>query len=287
MPFDYKAERLIAHNRHLAPMKSRATAYIVHYRSQRISGANACEPITLALTPVGGHHVSNHTYINALLSGLSAAELEHLQLEPAELPHGRSLERYERASKHAYFPSRGVISVLATAGGRSSVEIGMVGREGVTALTAIMGAERAPYDAVVQIAGAGWSAPLAAVRGALDANAPFRRRILDYAQAFYTQVSVTAAINAAKKLDERLARWLLVARDRADGDELPLTHEYIAQMLGVRRAGVTIALQTLEQRGAVKGRRGAISILDREGLALHAQGAYTPADESMRARCAI
>ena len=75
-----------------------------------------------------------------------------------------------------------------------------------------------------------------------------------------------------------------MARDRADGDELPLTHEYIAQMLGVRRAGVTIALQTLEHRGAVKGRRGAISILDREGLALHAQGAYTPADESMRAR---
>ena len=231
--------------------------------------------------------MSDHSYKNALLSGLTTEELQLLRLEPVDLPPRKSVERFDHRTDHAYFPTGGVVSVLAPVRSRPSVEVGMVGREGVTALTAIMGAERAPYDAFMQIAGAGWRAPVESVRQALDANKHFRRRLLDYAHAFYTQVSTTAALNASKTLDERLARWLLVARDRADNDELPLTHEYVAQMLGVRRAGVTLALKRLEKSGAIQGRRGAINILNREQLAIQSEGAYTPADEHMRRRAQV
>jgi CRP-like cAMP-binding protein len=229
--------------------------------------------------------VSNKTSpASALLHSLSAADIAQLQLQPVDLPHRKHLERAGRRTEQAYFIDRGIASVLATGAAGPHIEIGMIGREGVTGLTAIMGAQLSPYDTFMQIPGAGWQAPIEAVAAALDTNVVFRKRILDYAQAFLAHVSATAAVNAHNKLVERLARWLLVSRDRTDTDDLSLTHDFIAQMLGVRRAGVTVALQELEERGLIKAGRGQVRILDRDGLRARTNGAYTPADEAMRLR---
>lgn len=230
--------------------------------------------------------MSDSISTNALLNDLSAAVLALLHLEPVELPRRKHLERRGRSTEHAYFVDCGIASTLTAGAANPAIEIGMVGREGMTGLTAVLGADQSPYDTFMQVGGAGWRAPVPAVRDVIESSAPFRRRILDYTQAFLAQVSATAAVNAHNKLEERLARWLLVTRDRVDTDELTLTHEFIAQMLGVRRAGVTIALQHLEQRGFVEGHRGRIRIIDREGLLRESRGAYTPADETMRARAA-
>lgn len=224
------------------------------------------------------------TPANALLNSLSAADVASLELEPVELPHRKHIERARRRTEHVYFIDRGIASVLATGAAGPQIEIGMIGREGVSGLTALMGAEHSPYDTFMQIPGAGWRAPVETVAAALDTNIIFRKRVLDYAQAFLAHVSATAAVNAHNKLVERLARWLLVSRDRTDTDELTLTHDFIAQMLGVRRAGITIAMQDLEERGLVKGERGRVRILDRDGLRGQTNGAYTPADEVMRLR---
>jgi CRP-like cAMP-binding protein len=228
--------------------------------------------------------VSDKSPTNALLSSLSATDVAELQLQPIELPRSKHLERGGRRTEHAYFIDRGIASVLAAGAAGPHIEIGMVGREGMTGLTAIMGAEQSPYDTFMQVGGSGWQAPVAAVRHAVDTNAAFRSRILDYTQAFLAHVSATAAINAHNKLEERLARWLLVARDRTDTDEMAFTHDFIAQMLGVRRAGVTLALNELQQRGLIEGARGRVRIVDRDGLRRQANGAYTPADEVLRNR---
>lgn len=221
---------------------------------------------------------------NALLSALCADDLAQLQLEKVDLPRRRPLERARRPTEHVYFIENGIASVLATGAAGPNIEIGMIGREGMSGLTAIMGAERSPYDTFMQGAGDGWRAPVGALRRALDAITVFRNSVLDYTQAFLTHVSATAAVNAHNRLVERLARWLLIARDRAHSNELHLTHDFIAQMLGVRRAGVTIALQGLEKAELVQAGRGRVRILDHDGLRREANGAYTPADELMRER---
>lgn len=221
---------------------------------------------------------------NVMLSTLSAADLVQLQLEPVELPRRKQLERARRGTEHVYFIDRGIASVLATGAAGPNIEIGMIGREGMSGLTAVMGAEQSPYDTFMQDGGAGWRTPVRVLRDAVDTMSTVRRCVLEYTNAFLTHVSATAAVNAHNRLVERLARWLLAARDRADGDELHLTHDFIAQMLGVRRAGVTIAFQALEQAELVEAGRGRVRILNRDGLKRQANGAYTPADELMRLR---
>lgn len=223
---------------------------------------------------------------NAILSALSAADLADLSLEQVDLPRDRRLERAHHSTEHAYFIERGVASVLATGAAGQRVEVGMIGREGMSGLTAIMGAEQSPYDTFLQTAGLGWRAPVRVLRHAIDTVGSFRRHVLDYAHAFLAHVSATAAVNAHNRLVERLARRILVARDRSDSDDLFLTHDFISQMLGVRRAGVTIALRSLEEAELVQARRGCVRVLDRDGLRREANGAYTPADELMRQRVA-
>jgi CRP-like cAMP-binding protein len=216
---------------------------------------------------------------NAVLVRLEAADSALLSshLEPVSLARGTSLELRGRRSEYVYFPDRGIASVMM--GGGSGVYIGMVGHRSMTALPCIMGADRSPFDTVVQVAGQGHRAPIEAVRDAFNASASLRDRILECSNAFLTQVGMTAAANARHKLPERLAGWLLAAQDYADEQELPFTHDFLARMLGVRRAGVSIALGELESRGVVQRRRGAIGIVNRDGLLLQANGAYTPADE--------
>ena len=176
----------------------------------------------------------------------------------------------------AYFPTNGMGSVVAVGDRRRDqrLEAGIFGREGMSGLAVILGADQSPNEVFVQLPGEGLRLPADALREALAARPGLQRVLLLYVQAWIAQVAHTALAQGRAKLEERLARWLVMSHDRAEGDELALTHEFLSLMLGVRRAGVTVATHLLEERGLIQARRGAITVLDREGLIALADGAY-------------
>jgi CRP-like cAMP-binding protein len=227
------------------------------------------------------------SFKNALLSRLGATDLASLRLQAVDLRRNQQLARRGIANEHVHFLDSGIASIIAAPDSTGHpVEIAMVGREGAIGLSAITGSAKAPYDTSMLLAGSGWRAPAEAVASAFHAREAVRMCILECMHAFLTQVSAAAAANARNKSQERLARWLLMAHDRAGGDELAVTHDVVARMLSVRRAGVSIALKHLEGQGLIAGRRGAIQILDRQGLVARANGAFTSVDEDSRQQAA-
>jgi CRP-like cAMP-binding protein len=220
--------------------------------------------------------VAQNAIRNQILSGLSAADFALFapHLEAVDLPVPRQLERGNKVIEHAYFPDSGIASMVANGQGTRSIEVGLIGREGMTGISIILGADRSPNETFMQLSGHGWRLAAADLRQATEKSTILFRALLLYAHAFLTQVTQTALSNGRSKLDERLARWLLMAHDRADSDEIKLTHAFIATMLGVRRPGVTIALSQLERIGLIRAYRGLITILDRKGLEAISDGAY-------------
>jgi CRP-like cAMP-binding protein len=213
---------------------------------------------------------------NLVLSSLSDADLNLLTpaLAPVDLPLRRQLESSNKRIQHVYFIDRGFASVVANGDARGGIEIGIIGREGVTGLAVIMGTDRSPHETYMQLGGAGHRIGVAALREAMAASPSLQQTLLRYAYAFTIQTAQTALANGRSKIEERLARWLLMAQDRIDGDELHLTHEFLALMLGVRRAGVSVALSALERQGLIRARRRGIRILHRLALEECANGAY-------------
>jgi CRP-like cAMP-binding protein len=147
----------------------------------------------------------------------------------------------------------------------------------MTGLAVVMGNHRSPHDTYMQAAGSGLHISAAKLRSSIDRSVPLHRSLLRYAHAFSIQTAQTALANGRSKNTERLARWLLMADDRIDGGELPLTHKFLSIMLGVQRPGVTLAVQALEHEGLISARRGGITIVDRNGLEKMSNGAYLPA----------
>jgi len=186
-------------------------------------------------------------------------------LEHVQLPLRTSLETRNRRIQYAYFLEDGIASVVATGTKDSSIEVGIIGCEGVTGLSIIMGGERAPHATYMQVAGNGLSIPAERLRHAMECSSSLRRLLLQFAHAFFLQTTYTALSNGRSKTDERLARWLLMAHDRVRSDDLPLTHEFLALMLGVHRPGVTGALKKLSSAGLIQNRRSSIHVLDRAG----------------------
>lgn len=213
---------------------------------------------------------------NRILARLSQSDFDLLapDLEMLDLPLRKRLEVRHKPIDYVYFIESGFASVVADGTGDRSIEAGIVGREGVTGLSVIMATDRSPLETYMQLAGQGQRLAAARLREAMDASATLRRALLNYGHAFYVQTAHTALANGRSKLEDRLSRWLLMAHDRIDGDALALTHELLAIMLGVRRPGVTIALNLLEARGYIRTNRGVISIVDRKGLEENANGAY-------------
>ena len=213
---------------------------------------------------------------NRLLAGLSEGDLgllkPHLEPLPVEVRH--SIEEINKPIKYIYFPEEGIISVVAAGTDGKEIEVGLIGREGMTGIVVVMGNHRAPHKVYVQVRGHAQRMNVAPLREALEASATLRPFLLKFAQAFMVQTSHTAIANGRGTLDQRLARWLLMARDRLDGNELPLTHEFLSLMLGVRRPGVTEAVQKLEERGVIGANRGHILLRDRKGLEKVAGGFY-------------
>jgi len=165
-----------------------------------------------------------------------------------------------------YFPGRSVVSLLTVVDGRSALEVGLVGREGMVGIPLALGVDTSPVRALVQGAGAAMRMSAASFRKALDASEPLQRGLLRYTHGLMAQITQTAACNRFHVVEARLARWLLMTRDRVRSDQFRLTQEFLSHMLGVRRVGVTNAAGALQRRKLIHFSRGEISILDGKAL---------------------
>ena len=216
---------------------------------------------------------------NCILNAMSNSDLALLQphLERVPLKFRQHLQSSNRQIKKVYFPESGIASVVAACGGeRRHAEIAVVGRDGMTGLAIVYGTDRSPCEIFIQVEGKGQCIRAEDLRKVMDKSATMLKCFLRYAHVFGVQTGYTALANARGNIEERLARWLLMSRDRVDDDEMLLTHEFIALMLGVRRAGVTGALQALESKGLIDTARGSVTMKDREGLEESANGLYGP-----------
>jgi len=214
---------------------------------------------------------------NQLLRCLSNSDLALIQpyLKPVELTFRKRLQSVNRKIKEVYFPESGLGSVVAVSGGeRRQAEVGVIGRDGMTGLAIVLGTDRGPCEIFMQVEGVGQCISADDLREAFDKSATLHRCLLHFAHVFGVQNSYTALANAHGTVEERCSRWLLMSHDRLESDELHLTHDFLALMLGVRRAGVTIALGHLEGRGLISTARGAVTVVDRDGLEESANGLY-------------
>ncbi len=204
---------------------------------------------------------------NQLLAALPEAEwLRWLpQLEPVDLTLGQVLYESGGSLSHVYFPTTAIVSLLYVMENGASAEIAVVGHEGVVGIALFMGGESTPSRAVVQSAGKGYRMPAAVIKDEFK-RAPVLHLLLRYTQALITQMAQTAVCNRHHSLDQQLCRWLLLSLDRLQGNELVMTQELIANMLGVRREGVTEAALKLQKAGLISYTRGRIAVLDRSGL---------------------
>ena len=203
---------------------------------------------------------------NALLSGMTPDDFQLLRphLEPFPLQLRVQLEYPNKTITHVHFIESGLASVMALAGDRQ-LEVGIVGKEGMTALAVVMGSEKGPHANFIQAPGQSYRAPASAIRHAMQQSPTLSALFINYAHYFMIQAAYTGLSAGQADVEERLSRWLLMSQDRL-GDDLPLTHDFLALMLGIRRAGVTEALKALAARGFVEPGRGHIIVLDRAGM---------------------
>lgn len=187
------------------------------------------------------------------------------RLEPLTLPLRHTLQDATQPIEHVCFVEEGVCSVLNIMTDGSTIEVGMIGNEGMVGVSALLGGGPSPH-VVAQIPGKALWMPLAQCKRAFDESAAVRSVLLGFAGALLRLSSQTAACNRLHSIEERCARWLLMARDRVQTDRMPMTHEFLASMLGVRRAGVTTTAQELQRSGLISYRQGEITICDRDGL---------------------
>jgi CRP-like cAMP-binding protein len=214
--------------------------------------------------------------------GLEDWDLIGPHLESVSLKDRQVLEVPTKPIVHAYFLEIGVASVVAVDSEDHRIEVGVVGYEGVTGVPLIMGDDRAQHSTYMQIGGSGHRIPAIALCGAIAKSDTLRSLMLKWAQGFMIQTAHTALANGRAKLEQRLARWLLMAHDRMTSDAVPLTHEFLAVMLGVRRAGVTVAIHGFERRGLVTTRRGQLTMVDRAGIEQIAGSFYGAPEAELR-----
>ena len=205
---------------------------------------------------------------NHLFSSIPAIEWARLlpHIEETDLPLGKVLYEPNFKMSHVYFPSAAIVSLLYELEDGSSAEIAIVGNEGIVGIAIFMGGESTSSRAVVQSAGAGYRIKSSIFLEEFNRAGPVMHLLLRYTQALITQMTQTAVCNRHHTLDQQFCRWLLLSLDRLPSNELVMTQELIANMLGVRREGVTEAALKVQKAGLIKYARGHISILDREGL---------------------
>jgi CRP-like cAMP-binding protein len=214
---------------------------------------------------------------NHLLAALPAAEfarlLPHLELVP--MPLGEALYESGGRLQHVYFPTTSIVSLLYVLANGASAEIAIVGNEGILGISLFMGGETTPSRAVVQSAGYGYRLTAHLLKQEFNRAGPVLHLLLRYTQALITQMTQTAVCNRHHSVEQQLCRWLLLSLDRLQSPSLNMTQELIANMLGVRREGVTEAAGKLQRAGFIRYRRGRIDVLDRPGLERTACECYT------------
>mgnify|MGYP003394425216 CR=1 FL=1 len=205
---------------------------------------------------------------NRLLLALPSRNLKQLmpELEQIRCQRGQVLMDADSSLDHVFFPDSGVVSVVAVYADGSIIEMATIGREGCTGVQAIFGAKSSSVRLLVQIPGSAAKISRVAFTRAMKSMPPFRNLMFAYVHAFLEQVMVSVACNGAHSLKQRLARWLLMMRDRSDGDALPITQDLLAEMLGVQRPTISNAARELEGAGLIARGRRQVTILDRQGL---------------------
>ncbi|WP_247886845.1 Crp/Fnr family transcriptional regulator [Azospirillum sp. SYSU D00513] len=203
-----------------------------------------------------------------MLRTLQPSDFEMLgpQLELVDLPSQKNLHFLNEPIRSVYFPEAGLASIVSILNNGQRIEAGVTGREGIVGIPVLLGAEAMPMECFVQIPGAAWRLDASALRDVIRKSPTAHVQCLRYVMALFVQIAQTAVCNGTHTLLERLARWLLMAHDRSDGDQILLTQESIAAMLGVRRAGVTVAAGSLQKAGLIAYGKGSITIVNRPAL---------------------
>jgi CRP-like cAMP-binding protein len=206
--------------------------------------------------------------LNRILASLPPSSYRRLllRMEKVSFPRNKSLQEPDKPAPYVYFPRNGVASIVARMADGRAVEVSTVGNEGVVGLSVFLGDGRFPMETFVQIPGEAVQMEAHVFRREARADEAFAELIRSYTQALVVQIGQSAACNRVHHIDQRCARWLLMSHDRVLGQEINLTQEFLAEMLGVRRAGVTQAAGTLRRRKLIDYRRGKIRVVDRRGL---------------------
>lgn len=220
--------------------------------------------------------ILNLARANKILAALPADDLESIatKLEVIDFNIDMAFHRVQDPIKHVYFPTEGIVSLVTLLEDGTTVEVGVIGREGMVGISAIMGAKTEPNEALAQSDGRALRMPAADLQVHFNNGNALRGVLLRYAHNLLTLVSQNAACNRAHTVEQRLARWLLLTHDRLINDQFIFTQEFMSRMLGVRRAGVSVAANTLRQAGLIAYSRGSITILDRAGLEVAACECY-------------
>ncbi len=213
---------------------------------------------------------------NNLLYTLSAADRSLIEphLQHMKMDRQMVLEEPKKPVRHAFFLTAGVGSTVALSKSGRRIEVGLFGRDGMSATAVVLQTAQSSFETFMQVSGEGFAIEADQLRELLNQSPSLQRHLLRYVQVLMTQTSQTALSNGQSKLEERLARWLLMCHDRINGDKIEMTHEFLSVMLGVRRAGVTVGIHVLEGKRLIRASRGEITILNREGLEHEAQNFY-------------
>jgi CRP-like cAMP-binding protein len=225
------------------------------------------------------------TVDNHLIELLPRNDRVHLlaQCEPVQLVLSEVLCEPGKPTRHVYFPTDGFISLVAMVDGTPSLEVGMVGREGMVGAQLVLGVATTPLRALVQGPGTAWRIGAKAFRAELARSPALQRGLNRYLYVLMVQLAASAGCLRFHQIGARLARWLLMTQDRAHADNFHVTHEFLAYMLGVRRVGVTGAASTLQRSGLIEYHRGELTVLDRHGLEAAACSCYAADRQSYAA----
>lgn len=238
----------------------------------------------LVLYPKKNKMYDRNTVKNRLLKSLPPDIYNQIQtlLEPVTLERGQVLVKADQPIDYIYFLCEGIGSVITVSDKGPMVEAGMFGREGFSPTSAAVGATTSIHEVVMQVSGSGHRIEIGSARAEINRNSLFANLLARYIQTFASQLSYTVWANVNLHIHERLARWLLMSHDRTDGDEIVLTHDFIALMLGVRRPSITTGLHVLEGKKLIISERGRITVRDRKGLEDFAGEAYGKPEEEYR-----